>query len=127
MAAPTFRSVLACLTKARLLDVAAHLDVALSRAAAKDDQVEALSQSRPSALPDVLAFLLRDELKAICRAHDLDDGGRARAEIAERILSAVGASPARPRLASSAPAPAAPADLTLPSPGDIAVVRHRQY
>ncbi len=37
----------------------------------------------------VLDPLKRDELKAICRALDLDDGGRSKDEIRERILTAL--------------------------------------
>jgi len=38
---------------------------------------------------ELLRALGRDELRAVCRAHNLGDGGRSRTELAHRILAAI--------------------------------------
>ncbi|MGH9324560.1 MAG: SNF2-related protein, partial [Vicinamibacteria bacterium] len=58
------------------------------------------------------------------KAHGLDDSGRARAALAERLLQAAGAE------TSQAPKPifsGKPAQNDTPHPGNIVRVRHRQY
>ncbi len=80
------RSALATLTKPRLLEIAGALHFGLPGYLLKDDLIEALASSPRAPFPQVLDLLKRDELKAICRAAGLDDSGREKAQIAERIL-----------------------------------------
>jgi hypothetical protein len=123
MSSVTAAGVLQVLSKARLGQLARELDAGLPpdahRSAQKASHIEAILAAEP-ALDALLPRLTRDELRAACRAHDLDHTGRSRAELMARL--------------GIAPAPAEPEAerqlhyaLGLPYAGDIAVVRHRQY
>ncbi|MCA9691250.1 MAG: DEAD/DEAH box helicase family protein, partial [Myxococcales bacterium] len=86
MPTPNKRSVLRVLTRATLLDIGRRhgLDVRVS-----DDHrslVNAIAGSRKAGLEDIVRGLSRDELKKVCRQHDLDDSGRSKRPIADRIL-----------------------------------------
>lgn len=76
---PTSKSVLGALTKARLQDVGRDVGFPVPQAA-KDRQIDLLVKTGRIHFRELLAKLGRDELKAICRLHGLDDDGRARAE-----------------------------------------------
>ncbi len=121
---PTTRSVLAALAKSRIVEVGREFGVVVPTAGTKDVQAAALADSGQLRLQDVLGALGRDELKAACRAHGLDDSGRARPALAARLLQAHGAG-------DSVPPPPIFAAHEIPryapSPGDIAQVRHRKY
>ncbi len=83
------RDALGVLTVPRLLEIAADLGLALPFSPArpaKSELVEAIARSRRTPLPRVLELLRRDELKAICRASGIDDSGREKAQVADRIL-----------------------------------------
>ena len=123
MSVPSSRSVLELLTKLRLAAVGRELGVSLPASGTKEAQVEALSSSSALSLPGLLHSLGRDELRAACRAHGLDDSGRSRPALLARLLAASGedALPSVPSTFS------APANGTRPKPGDIVHVRHRQY
>ncbi|MCA9556100.1 MAG: SAM-dependent DNA methyltransferase, partial [Myxococcales bacterium] len=58
----------------------------------KDALADALSAARDLPLAEALAALPRAALKAACRSLGLDDSGKAKAEIAERLLSGASAS-----------------------------------
>jgi hypothetical protein len=115
---PSPRVVLSALPKLRLADLGRELGVLAPDTLTKDAQLDALLPALPP-LPDLVARLGRDELRAVCRALSLDDRARARAELAARILgtTADALSPAR--------SPRRPGDL--PRAGDIVHARHRQY
>jgi superfamily II DNA or RNA helicase len=110
--------VLKLLTKPRLVELARELGVGLSLSATKEVQVVKLGGSD---LPTLARLLTRDELKLVCRAHGLDDTGRARTALAARLLGTDAAALPPPLFAAPAPA------RDLPEPGDILQVRHRQY
>ncbi|HEU4582709.1 MAG TPA: hypothetical protein VFS67_30840 [Polyangiaceae bacterium] len=59
--------------------------------ASKEDQVGVLARKSPGSLLAILRVLGRDELKRACRAHHLDDTGRSREELRDRILRACSA------------------------------------
>lgn len=86
MARPTKRSALETLTRARLLELANGHDLEVSSRAKHDELVDALVGSRSVGFEEVLAGLSRDELKAICDAHEMDRSGKAKAPIVARIL-----------------------------------------
>jgi superfamily II DNA or RNA helicase len=121
---PTTRTVLSVLQKARVLEVGREFGVVVPATGTKDTLVEALATSGQVRFQDVLGALGRDELKAACRAHGLDDSGRARPALAARLLQAHGAG-------DSVPPPPIFAAREIPRyaprPGDIVQVRHRQY
>jgi type I restriction enzyme M protein len=80
------RDALATLSKKRLVELAGAFEVEVPARAGKDEFVDALAQSRRASYERVLEALNREELKAICRAGGLDDGGKVKASIADRIL-----------------------------------------
>jgi len=118
------RSVLAALPKARLVDLGRSFGVALATSTTKEQQVEALLGTGLVRFRELLQQLGREELRVVCRAHGLDDSGRARPLLAARILEAHGAADSVP------PKPLFVADELpryAPRPGDILVCRHRQW
>lgn len=122
--APTPRSVLATLSKARVAELARDLGIALAAGATKEAQVDLFLRRRPFELPALLDVLGRDELKVACRAHEVDDAGRSRRDLASRLVQAATGAPS-PTLPP--PANAGATTRLLPREGDIVAVRHRQY
>ena len=86
MAQPKKRSSLATLPKTRLLELASGFEVEHRKNDNKAALIDALAQSKRASFEKVLALLSRDELKEICRAHGIDDSGRAKQPIVERVL-----------------------------------------
>ncbi|MBX3251396.1 MAG: DISARM system SNF2-like helicase DrmD [Myxococcales bacterium] len=118
------RSVLAALPKARLVDLGRSFGVALSTSATKEQQVDALLGTGLVRFRELLQRLGREELRGVCRAHGLDDSGRARPLLAARILEAHGAADTVPPKPLFSPGEA---PRYAPRPGDIVVCRHRQW
>jgi hypothetical protein len=120
---PTSASVLATLTQERLLDVSRAFGIGLrSSYGSKAELVDTLGARLAGQFPALLREMGRDELRGACRAHGLQDDGRARRALQERLLEAAGFDPAK----SAAP----PADYHgagLPSPGQVVHARHRQW
>lgn len=142
MALPDKRSALQVLTKARLRELVEAFGLKLAAAEAKDAHVELLARSKKATLPKLLESLQRDELKDICRAHGLPDGGREKASIIARLLGQPAATndddddePAAATPPPPAPRLAAPHFTAQPAwrdagplePGQIVHVRARQY
>lgn len=124
MADVSSRSVLLALPKSRVVDVGRAVGVSVPADATKEVQVEALLGARLLRFGELLEHLGREELRAVCRAHGLDDAGRARPKLAARILEAHGAAdsvPPRPMFGAEEVARHAP------RPGDIVACRHRQW
>ncbi len=80
------RDILACLTRARLVELARIFDIRGITGLAKADIVDALARAQTVPTEALLAQLKRTELKAICRHLGLDDSGREKARIIRRIL-----------------------------------------
>jgi type I restriction enzyme M protein len=87
------RAILSALGRDRLVELADHFDVAVPDRRSKDAAVEALVRARRLEFAALLNELSRDELKAGCRALDIDDSGKEKAPIVARILSSGGAEP----------------------------------
>lgn len=68
------------------MEIAGGFELEVPQNEPKASFVEELASSRRASFERVLDVLSRDELKEICRAHDLDDGGRAKQTIIDRIL-----------------------------------------
>jgi hypothetical protein len=115
----TATGVLGVLSKSRLDELARSLDLPLATASQKTAQIASIVAAEPL-LEQLLPRLTRDELRAACRAYALDHRGRSRAELMVRL----GVQPKPPQPDNDSDALRA---LGLPSPGKIAVVRHRQY
>jgi type I restriction enzyme M protein len=79
------RDVLAHLSRDELLTAAGRFDLAVADRRAKDQLVDAVSSSRRAGLADILGGLSRDRLKELCRALGLDDAGKERLALVERL------------------------------------------
>lgn len=122
--APTTRSVLGVLPKARLVELGRDVGVTLPPAAAKDEHAESLIKAGLVSFQRLMRTLGREELRAACRQHGLSDVGRARSLLAARLLEAHGAADSMP------PRPifrAHEVPRYAPREGDIVQVRHRQW
>ena len=95
MKKPSKRSVLATLTVKRLRERCRALELELGAGARKPALLDAIVRSRRARLAELLSGLSLKELKAIARVHELDAGGRTKAELVARILAA--ARPLAPR------------------------------
>lgn len=82
------REILDLLDRDSLLAVADRMEVGVADRRAKAGVVEALAKSAKVTPFAVLEELPRDELKGFCRQLGLDDGGREKAAIIERIIGA---------------------------------------
>lgn len=121
---PTTKTVLDALSKSRLVDLGRGVGVSVQPADTKDHHIEVLLGTGLIRFRDLLQQLGRDELRAACRAHGLDDSGRARPQLAARLLEAHGAADSVP------PQPLFTAHEIpryAPRPGDIVACRHRQW
>jgi ERCC4-related helicase len=122
--APSTRSVLQSLSKGRILELARTFAVALSPGATKEAQAEVIAAAGTVRFVELLGSLGRDELKAVCRLHGLDDTGRARRMLAARLLQAHGVGESVPPKPLFAPNTV---PRYAPRQGDIVRVRHRQW
>ncbi len=86
MPAKTRRAALQVLTRDRLAEIAAAFDVAVRDRRAHAAHVDAIVGARAIDFGDLLRTLKRDELKAICVALGLDDSGREKDALVQRIL-----------------------------------------
>jgi hypothetical protein len=77
------------LTQARLVELARELGVSIP-AGRKDAQIAKLIENARLPLPAWLGHLVRDELRAACRALGLDASSRSRSELAGALLDAAG-------------------------------------
>lgn len=102
----TRRKALEALSRDTLAAITAKLDLAVEDRRAQAPHVEAILKSRKTPFGDVLRLLSRDELKVICRALDLDDSGKEKGPIIERILGTDGSSASDAIAAQVPPQPA---------------------
>jgi type I restriction enzyme M protein len=88
---PTKRDVLAQFSRDELVGAADQFDLEVADRRLKDQLVDAVASSKKAGLADILGVLSRDRLKDLCRALGLDDGGKEKAALVDRLT---GASPA---------------------------------
>ena len=120
----TSRTVLAVLTRARLLDLARDLDVAVAASGTKEALTDSLVASGVVRFRELLQRLGRDELRTACRSHGLSDASRSRPELMGRLLQAHGATDSVPPKALFG----GRADRRdVPRKDDIVRCRHRQW
>ncbi len=84
---PSTRTILETLPKPRLEELGRSFAVTVPPSATREAQVASLVEAGVIRFRDLLAALGRDELKAACRSHGLDDSGRARPQLAARLLA----------------------------------------
>jgi type I restriction enzyme M protein len=86
MSKPSKRTTLVALTVKRLSGLCDDFAIPRAGLTLKDDLVDALGRSKKANFAAILDKLSRQELKAICGAHGLDDSGKEKAKIIARIL-----------------------------------------
>lgn len=77
--------ILGLLSKGELQAIAWNLDVEVQDRRVTNQLIEALRASHKATFENILAELRRDRLKKLCRAFGLDDGGREKAVLIERL------------------------------------------
>jgi len=83
------RDVLKAVSRARLIEVAKGFEIAGLTGLSKAEVVSSLARRRSISLDVFLEKLKRDELKAVCRTLGLDDGGRRKQTVIQRIVGGV--------------------------------------
>ena len=89
---PTKRAILAELTRDELRINVDYYELEVEDRRVKTQLVDALARSREAPLDEILQDLSRDRLKELCRAFDLDDSGRKKADLAARLMGRTAAS-----------------------------------
>ncbi len=79
------REVLELLRRSDLQEVADRFDLEVADRRSKDHLVDAVARSKKAKLQEILESLSRDTLKDICRRLELDDTGREKAVLIDRI------------------------------------------
>jgi type I restriction enzyme M protein len=82
---PTKREFLAHLTRDELLVAADEFELSPPDRRAKDGIIECVVASKKATLTEILSSYSRDRLKEICRGLGLDDSGKQKSEIIERL------------------------------------------
>jgi|SRR5579883_2692142 len=117
---PTKRRVLELLTRPELQAVVDRYDLAVDDRRVKDQLVDAAASSRKVPLAEVLADFARDRLKDLCRELGLDDGGREKASLVERLVGgnagADGGAVPRTNAHDQLPLPLAAGGVTIATP-----------
>jgi type I restriction enzyme M protein len=90
---PSKRDVLDQLKRDELLDAVDQLGLEVRDRRVRGELIETLAASRKAPLAEILGALPRTRLKEICRALDLDDAGREKALIVERLAGRAVSSP----------------------------------
>ncbi|MEO8906076.1 MAG: DEAD/DEAH box helicase [Polyangiaceae bacterium] len=124
MTTPSLDSVLETLPRARLVELGRTVGVGLEESANKEHHVATLKASGQLRLPQIVAWMYRDELRRACERHGLSAKERARPVLASRLLEAAGAAEsARPVGLFGA----RPFARHAPRVGDVVQARQRQY
>ena len=114
---PTKRAILAELTSHELRDAIDGYGLQVDDRRVRAQLVDALARSRKVQLGEVLSGLSRDRLKELCRAFDLDDSGRKKADLVARLVGPAGAA-----MRGGGAAPAADSGPAISEPEPSAVL-----
>ena len=98
---PTKRAILAELTSYELRAVVDGDELSVANRPVKAQLVDAVARSRRARIAEILSDLSRDRLKELCRAFDLDESSRKKADLVARLVGPAGAAKAS---GSAAPA-----------------------
>ena len=83
---PTKRAILAELTSQELRAVVDGYELVVDDRRVKAQLVDVVARSRKARIGEILPDLSRNRLKELCRAFDLDDSGRKKADLAARLV-----------------------------------------
>jgi type I restriction enzyme M protein len=119
---PSKRSVLEQLPRQDLQDFVEHFQLEVPDRRKREALVDALVASKKAHLSEMLEMLTRDQLKELCRKLELDDAGKEKAVLVERLAGKAAAA-----LSASAPpkAPASAGPESEPPPSAPASGRKR--
>ena len=103
---PTKRAVLNKLTRDELRVYVNYYDLDVYDLRVRSQLIDALADCRRAPLDEMLWELSRDRLKELCQAFGVDDSGRKKGDLVERLISPTAPSKNTrgPRPAPSAPA-----------------------
>ena len=79
------RQILEQLKRDELIAAVERFELVVEDKRVRDLLIEALASSRKARIAEILGDLKRDRLKELCRTLDLDDSGREKAVIIERL------------------------------------------
>jgi type I restriction enzyme M protein len=85
---PQKREVLQLFTRDELAAIVDRFELSAADRRSKDALVDAVASSKKATLAEILPELSRDRLKELCRAFDLDDGGREKSALVDRLTGA---------------------------------------
>ena len=88
---PTKRAILAELTSRELRAALDGYRLEVDDRRVRAQLVDAVARSRKARIGEILPGLFRDRLKELCRAFDLDDSGRKKADLVARLVGPTGA------------------------------------
>lgn len=83
---PSKRDVLGQLSRDELLAAIDHFGLAVQDRRVRDGLLDVVTSSKKATLAEVLPALSRERLKDVCLALGLDDGGREKALLVDRLL-----------------------------------------
>ena len=112
---PSKRQVLDQLKRDELIAAVERFELPVADRRVRDLLIDALGSSRKASLADILGDLKRARLKELCRALGLDDGGREKTVIIERLG---GKGPATPEPAARRRVTPAPASAVKAAPAE---------
>ncbi len=115
---PAKRELLEALTRDELLSILDAQDLQADDRRKKDAVLEVLAKARSLKPEDILEPLSRDRLKELCRAFNLDDSGKAKADIIARLVNGAAAAPAGKAAPTAKAANGSAAPAVELSPGD---------
>ena len=123
---PAKRTILAQLSADELRANVEYYELQVADRRVKAQLVDALARSRKARVEEMLPDLSRDRLKELCRALDLDDAGRRKADLVARLLGPTAASGSG---AGNAPPPTSvpAADTPAPPAEALSVAQLEQY
>ena len=84
---PSERAIVETLNRKELLDLVTHFDLQVGDRRVRDNLVDALASSRRTRIDKILQQLSVTSLKEVCRKHGIDDSGRLKAQLIDRILN----------------------------------------
>jgi type I restriction enzyme M protein len=80
------RDVLSQLSRDELLQIVDRFELTVADRRVRDGLIDAVASSKKATLTEFLPDLSRDRLKEVCSALGLDDSGRERAVLVERLI-----------------------------------------
>ena len=123
---PTKRAILSKLSRDELRIYADYYELDVYDRRVRSELIDALAGSRRTPLDEMLWELSRDRLKELCRAFGLDDSGRKKGDLVERLLGPTAASrSARGGARATASAPAG--ETADPPPETLGVEQLERY